>query len=132
MSQFEIRSTDGAILRFGDIRRLPEDNGHRMGDLTVTLVSKPISAVCRVAYAELAGWSRFFADLAEDWRGWEGQKRWKEFELELSGTADGKGDVALRVVLQDREGRVWRAETLMRVEAGQLEDMAKAAADYFG
>lgn len=80
-------------------------------------------------------WSGFFADLAEHWRGWTGAKTHESLEghLRVSCTMDRVGHVELRVYLRgDMGSSDWRAENTIYLEAGQLEAIAGAAAEYFG
>jgi len=70
----------------------------------------------------------FFDDMAGSWRGWRGPKDWTSYEgdLQFSATSDGKGHVFLRVKLAaGASDDLWRAETQLLLEAGQLEAYAK-------
>jgi hypothetical protein len=130
---FAIRSTNGALLEFREKSQEYEEHGNRIGAFAVALTSDHVSALCHVHYSALAAWAYFFRDLAEHWRGWEGEKRLNDLEFGVSCTADRMGHIAMRVLLQDIDGgRVWRAEATLRLEAGQLADIAAAAAKYFG
>ena len=80
-------------------------------------------------------WSEFFQGLAADWRGWEGERVIEslEHQLKLSCTADGRGHVYLRVELRgDFFSSNWRATETLHLEAGQLDDLARRAKEYFG
>jgi hypothetical protein len=76
----------------------------------------------------------WFAELAAEWRGWEGERSWDAYEggLALTCSHDGAGHVPLRVRLAEANSRAWRAEATVVLEAGQLEDAARAVADFFG
>ncbi len=70
----------------------------------------------------------FFEDVANNWRGWRGAKEWSSYEgdFKLSATSDGKGHVFLRVSLgAGASDDLWRAETQLLLEAGQLEAYSK-------
>jgi hypothetical protein len=72
----------------------------------------------------------FFEELAREWKGWKGVKEWKSVEgdFALSGTADGLGVVALRVTLKSGPYEDdWCVQTVIHVDAGQLEDLAVKA-----
>ena len=75
------------------------------------------------------GLDRFWRDLAENWRGWEGTRSWQslEGELELSATSDRLGHVALQVRLDEGAPSRWRAYGTISLEAGQLDSIAAAA-----
>jgi hypothetical protein len=46
----------------------------------------------------------YFGALAEDWRGWEGERGWEALGLRLAARHDGLGHVALDVTLDDQPG----------------------------
>jgi hypothetical protein len=72
----------------------------------------------------------FLDELAREWKGWQGEKEWKSVEgdFALSGTADGLGVVALRVTLKSGPFEDdWCVQTVIHVDAGQLEDLAVKA-----
>lgn len=81
------------------------------------------------------GWSELFRGLAKDWRGWSGERAEESLEghLRLTCTADRTGHVTIRVRLRNMVlGDDWRVEANLQVEAGQLDRLAGAAADFFG
>jgi len=73
--------------------------------------------------------NRFWRDLAENWRGWEGTRSWRSLEgdLELSATSDRLGHVALEVRLMEGAPFQWRVQGKISLEAGQLGRIAAAA-----
>lgn len=82
-----------------------------------------------------ARWSQLFADVAQNWRGWQGSKEETSLEghLGLSFTADRLGHITMRVHLTDRDGESdWMAAQSIHIEAGQLDELASRAAAYFG
>src|SRR5437870_13106095 len=71
---------------------------------------------------------------AENWRGWHGAKTQESLEghLRLSCTSDGLGHVTVRVYLRgDMTGADWRVEGSVYLEAGQLDEIARAARENF-
>jgi hypothetical protein len=72
---------------------------------------------------------RFWRDLAENWRGWEGTRSWQSLEgdLELSATSDRLGHVALEVRLEEGAPFPWRVHGKLSLDAGQLHRIAAAA-----
>jgi hypothetical protein len=71
----------------------------------------------------------FFGGLAEQWRGWDGAMEWEALGLKLSASHDGLGHVALEVSLQGHYARPesWLARASLQLEAGGLEELARAA-----
>jgi hypothetical protein len=70
------------------------------------------------------GLSAFFANLAQEWRGWDGHRRWSAYAegLQLEARMDRLGHVTLHVVLQ-RSGD-WTIEGDVVLDAGQLAGVA--------
>ncbi|MGY0003916.1 DUF6228 family protein [Micromonospora sp. I033] len=73
----------------------------------------------------------FFAGLAGDWRGWDGERSWRSLDASMWITArhDGKGQVSLGATLQQRSHSpdAWLARVVITVEAG--EQMSSLVAD---
>jgi len=63
-----------------------------------------------------------FQELAQDWKGWRGEKEWAalEGELRLTATCDSRGHIALAVYLSEQSGDFTASATIW-LEAGQLE-----------
>ena len=94
-----------------------EDHGLRAASEIHAIVSGPANLP-----------TSFFDDMAGSWRGWRGAKAWSSYEgdFQLSASSDGKGHVFLRVALAaGASDDLWRAETQLLLEAGQLETYAK-------
>jgi len=135
VAEFAISSVnDSTRLEFsGEIPRGLE--GYDGATFDVALTGGPVSASVEVYDIKFAHWSAFFADLAANWRGWSGTKTCESLEghLFLEASADRAGHVQLRVRLR---GMVsdddWRAEVRIHLEAGQLDQLASRAAQYFG
>jgi hypothetical protein len=99
------------------------------------LVGRPVTAAVDVYDIQPQGWSAFFRDLAEHWRGWSGAREHGSLEghLQVTCTRDTAGHIELRVRLRgDMGGADWRAEDTIYLEAGQLERIARDATAYFG
>jgi hypothetical protein len=76
-----------------------------------------------------------FADMARQWSGWRGELAWAslEGELALRCSHDRLGHIAIHVEL--RSGPMpdaWQVVATVMAEAGQLEDIARRAALFFG
>jgi hypothetical protein len=116
------------------------------GDRLVIDPDRPDYWTARLECSELQAHHRFYeihidslahflTGLASDWRGWDGERVWKSLEsdVELKATHDGRGTVALTVILRNdlfdaRTERGWRAEALLTLDAGTaLDELAREA-----
>jgi hypothetical protein len=132
MGSFVIRDVDGeGFLEF--FERTPTDSDRPIERFQVRLTDFELSAVARVyAYGHPAP---LFAQMAAHWRGWQGTFAWEalEGELQLRCSQDRAGHVAIQVEL--RSGPTpgdWTVRSTVMAEAGQLEDIARRAASFFG
>ena len=103
---------------------------HYQGDMIAEFDAPGISAATEVYLLEGCDYlDRFWRELAENWRGWEGTRSWWSLEgdLELSATSDRLGHVALEVRLDEGAPLEWRVHGTLSLEAGQLERLAAAA-----
>lgn len=136
MPTFEIHSADndGKLLLAGTVPR--GLSGYDGCYFNVSLVSTPLSASVRVYDIQPQNWSKFFSDLAANWKGWSGEKQLESLEghLTVSAISDALGHVSLRVKLRDITPGPpgWRAEGTLIVEAGQLDKLAHDAKQFFG
>ncbi len=67
----------------------------------------------------------FFADLADSWKGWDGEKRWHsiEHDLSIAATSDSQGHCQLHFTVRDGPVPTWEVSmTGPQIDAG--EDMA--------
>lgn len=119
--------------------QLSEQDGLRRGGgseyYRVTLKVKDLLASAKIySFQPYSGLAQFFEDLAANWKGWKGEKRWQSLEGEfvLSCTSDGLGHVAIDVVLKsgfcDDD---WSVHTVINVDAGQLEEIAINIKQFF-
>ena len=113
------------------------------GELTITpegkdywrveLVMEDLRAFCRVYEPSYNPVSGLFQAMADDWRGWEGEKTWGslEGELGLRATHNGIGTVRLQVELGSGQlvgdGAGWSAVAVLELDAGGLDPLARAA-----
>lgn len=86
-------------------------------------------------YTDPEGVANLFADAAAHWRGWSGAKRWEsiEGEMALELTADRTGHITLAVTINNDLGvpDSWCLTSQLTLEAGQLEALARDAANTF-
>jgi hypothetical protein len=76
------------------------------------------------------GLARLFAEMAAEWRGWEGVKSWESLEGDLGVAAehDGLGQITIRVGLRRWEAPPeWEARADLTIDAG--EQLTGAASD---
>ncbi|HEY5429540.1 MAG TPA: DUF6228 family protein [Solirubrobacteraceae bacterium] len=73
-----------------------------------------------------------FADLAQRWRGWSGQKVWEnnEHTLRLAATHDGLGHIRIEVHLTKYAHAEWEACGSIALDAGELADLARRASTF--
>jgi hypothetical protein len=70
----------------------------------------------------------FFAGLADDWRGWEGERIYESLEHDLRFVAVHDGHIRLKVPLwQSSDPNGWSVETRLILEPG--EELARVAED---
>ena len=74
----------------------------------------------------------FFEDLAENWKGFDGEKQWSSLEGEFSliCISDSLGHFALEVTIRDNEDTQYARKTIF-IESGQLEKIALEVKNFF-
>ena len=83
----------------------------------------------------IQGPESLFSEMAQNWRGWNGEKTWHalEGELTLSANTDALGHVRIQVQLRPTAGHeAWRVTSFAYVEAGELDSLSARAARFFG
>jgi hypothetical protein len=73
----------------------------------------------------------FLEDLAANWRGWDGEKEWRDDggEVELVATHDRVGRVTIQAILVSdlwQSDGHWRTEVSLPIEPGTLDSLAAA------
>ncbi|WP_367312980.1 DUF6228 family protein [Demequina zhanjiangensis] len=115
----------------------PVGSGSVVDYVSVTIEGPDLSASRQV----YGGWSegfahlgRYFATLAEGWRGWDGERTFESVESDLRLAATHDGRVHLAVMLwESTEPRGWQAQAQLRIDAGeQLACAARDIADLVG
>jgi hypothetical protein len=131
---FILRSVQGpAQLQFRG--RIPRGLEGYDGTTFVAALTGPVTASVEVYDIQPQGWTAFFRDMADSWRGWHGEKKHESLEghLRIVCTHDSAGHITARIrLLGDMMGSNWIVENSLFLEAGQLEVMAAHAARYFG
>jgi len=107
-------------------------NPYNGGHFTVELQARGMAATRRVfvyGWSDVAG---FFSDLADNWRGWPGEKTWAspEYDLTMTATHEPGSLVRIELVLQDGPDPTWSVTTSVEVEPGEeLSRLAAAVAE---
>ncbi len=117
---------------FRSARRSTSDDPYAGSNFVVELHSDGVDAV-RSVFMFSFDWdalAAFFSDLADSWRGWEGEKSWEsiEHDLRVTATSDPLGHCLLTFTLRDGPNYTW--ETVVggfKIDAG--EDMAAVASE---
>lgn len=122
-----------------DELQLSESEGLRQAEgseyFLFTLRSHNLLASTRVyAFMPYGSMQQFFEDIAVNWKGWKGEKKWSSLEGELSFvcTSDDLGHVAIEVALSARlyeDG--WEVRNVLYVDAGQLTGIAAQITKFF-
>lgn len=71
--------------------------------------------------------AEFFMAMEEAWRGWDGARRWRSFEDELSIEAQHDGHIRLIIVLRNVYPWTWTATAHLRLDPGEQLSSAAAA-----
>ena len=125
MTEFAVRSNHGSDeLRLWVVEPQSEWRARLdFGDLTAE--AKVYERYSR----EVLRLDSYFAELAEHWRGWSGDKEWEALGLRLAARHDGLGHVALDVTLDQDYATAerWQVRATLVLEAGGLGQVAAAA-----
>lgn len=115
-------SRDGISVMFNEAWR---DASGLLQRFVVSLEAAGLSASVPVDYPAYGpSLVRFFSDIADHWRGWEGEITWHslEGELELAAVSDVLGHITITVRAHPPTYPAnWAAEASVLVDAGQLE-----------
>lgn len=101
----------------------------------VTLAGDGVTATKGVfAYTDGPRLALFFASIAADWRGWDGEKNWAALESDFSlrATSDRLGHIRLEVNLRNHGPEDdWRVFAPIFLDAGSLDRIAADAKAFF-
>lgn len=78
--------------------------------------------------------TQLFASMAEQWRGWNGELKWRALEGEygLVATRDASGHIKLQATLTGWDGSgYWSATIPLRTEAGMLDQLHRQVSAFF-
>jgi hypothetical protein len=76
--------------------------------------------------------AKLFAQMANEWRGWEGEKIWRSLdgELNLAFRHDGIGAINAKVRMRDETMVNWVVEGELALELGSLDGLAAGIKEY--
>jgi hypothetical protein len=125
---------NGASIELSDSKGL----ANRAGTETyrVTLRENGLEATINVYAFDPSdnGLSKFFAELAENWKGWKGVKKWSslEGEFELECSHDGLGHIGTTATIYSNlYGNGWTAQIRFDIENGQLDEIVAGIGRFF-
>jgi hypothetical protein len=130
-ARFEIRSNEaGAFLNVErDPKRGPHADDLEDGYWNVSLSCGALQASLRFYEIRLGGLTEYFEALANDWRGWGGERRWESLEgdVALIAVHDGHGTIRLRANLRTEafSQHRWNASAELLLDAGGLDQLAR-------
>lgn len=127
--------SDAVVGSGGESLTVTRDDYDRKADTVVAqLRVGTLSASALVYDNAIGGLADFFASLARDWLGWDGERRWDSVEDDLGIGASWKsGIVRLRITLRegwpDRGNRfnAWEVTAWVSLQCG--EELTQAATD---
>ena len=136
MDHFTIKSALGdATLEF--FAREPVDAARPTDYFSIRVTGKKLDASARV-YAfspHSRSLPRLFEEAAAEWQGWDGVKSWEslEREFEIRCSNDRRGHVTAGIELRSGLYHLdWYVQFAVLVEAGQLDELARRAREFFG
>lgn len=94
----EIRDRDGNMFRFAVAART-----ERYLNYLVTVDVGWAHASAEISTYLYGAPTKFFADLAQSWRGWSGEKKWEDLDhrIALTAVSDRTGHVNFKVILRE-------------------------------
>jgi hypothetical protein len=126
-SEVSFATSDGSKLSFCTTKRIAQDTQF------LTTVETPWLRCAAPSSTYMCGPpTTLFAELAANWRGWDGERRWADLEgrVALAATADSLGHVTIKVTLKGPNHQDL-AEIRLIFAAGALENMSVAIATMF-
>ncbi len=91
------------------------------GSFSVELLAPGLRVVRPVFVFTFSDLPEYFHELAEDWRGWSGEKVWAspDYDLVIAARSSNTGHDLLTFSVQDGPVRTWIASIDVEMEAGQ-------------
>lgn len=135
MNEFILKDVNSntTITFFSDIPHGLVD--YEVCNFVVSIKGDQLSATSNVCDIHPESWGKLFADIAENWQGWEGEKILESLEghLKLTIKSNALGNIKVCVLLRNIDiGTEWLVENSVYLEAGQLTSIATDAKIFFG
>ena len=128
-ASIELKSAqDGTTLSLRDVTELRLRDSEGPEYFEVHISGPNVSAHARVYGYMSSGLPELFESLAQNWKGWDGERLWSslEGEFSLSATADRLGHIWLGYRLRgDVGGQTWELKGRLLLESGQLDAIAR-------
>ena len=125
--EVSIRSSrDGVTITLSNF--VPEDSSHISESFLVEIRCYGLRGEARASSYMAPDLGEFFTSLANDWKGWNGERTWAtlEGEFQLVASADSLGHVRLGFFVRPPDtGFNWELRGALEIEAGQLEALSK-------
>jgi len=137
MKELLISGTDGCsgLLFYG---RQPQDPTEEIISFWIRLSNLNLSAAANISGEEgVANPAELFEEMAQKWSGWPGKLAWHSFLGELSRhcSHDRRGHITIEIELLAGDmiiHQYWFVKMSVKIEAGQLEPIARKAKQFFG
>ena len=73
----------------------------------------------------------FFTELAKNWRGWEGKRKWNSFEGEFELVCSHDRIVHIAIEMTLKSPGSWTVQSSLNAVAGELDNIAKEITIFF-
>lgn len=126
-----IKSSNSAEIQFSEREGLFRSVGSEY--FRVTLKTENMKASSKVYIFDPfdEAFCCYFAELAANWRGWNGIKQWNslEGELQISSESDSLGHITMDITLESYGN--WKSQIIFIFDAGQLDDISSKIKAFF-
>ena len=128
MEAIEIKSCDDATTLSLKVTSSNEDCLNFVASIT----GAPFTGGVKTTTYYVGPPSLLFRDMADNWKGWKGEKIWEALdgEFALRATATSLGRITVVMEMVEMSG-AFRLEATLVLEAGQLESISKSVESVF-
>jgi len=132
MRAFSLTAVEGALTLQSDVPRAFGPYGS--WEYEARLAAHSVTARVKVYDHVPTRFHEFFVGLAENWKGWPGERHYESLEpmLKLSARHNGKGVAEFTVLLRAGASTTfdWSVSQRLSIELGQLQRIAEAAREF--
>ena len=106
---------------------LPHREGEGWYSFLAHLDHNGLSAEVRVHDHDVESLPRLFEEMAREYRGWKGEKKWfaTEDQLSLTCTSDRTGHAFILITMRPDNYETWEVEAHLQLDAAQHEQIAR-------